>query len=146
MKDIKGWEGLYAVTEDGKIWIYPRKWKAGTGGEFAHQGKWASLKWLSAGYPAVCLRKDCFIRKVRIHRLVAETFIANPSSLKEVNHKNGIKTDNRVENLEWCSHRENMKHAEKLGLLEKGKLNILNMTHEQRVIAGKMGAKARWER
>ncbi len=64
------------------------------------------------GYVTVSLHG----KHVKIHRLVAEAFIPNPDNLPMVNHINGIKTDNRVENLEWCNNSHNMQHAYDTGL------------------------------
>ena len=66
------------------------------------------------GYCRVDLSKSGKIKRHRVHRLVAETFIPNPYNLLEVNHIDGNKQNNNVNNLEWCSHSYNMKEACKL--------------------------------
>jgi len=68
------------------------------------------------GYLRLELSKDGGRKHFRIHRLVIETFLPNPENKPQVNHINGIKNDNRIENLEWCTALENMQHAHKTGL------------------------------
>lgn len=63
------------------------------------------------GYYDVALYKEKKATHKLVHRLVAEAFIPNPENKPEVNHKNGIKTDNTVNNLEWCSTQENIRHS-----------------------------------
>ena len=76
------------------------------------------------GYLMVALCFKGTKTNIRLHRLVAKTFIPNSDYKAEVNHKNGIKTDNSVTNLEWITKSENMKHAYKIGLQTKGKFPI----------------------
>lgn len=90
MKDIKNYEGLYAVTEDGNVWSYKNK-------------KFLKLGHHHSGYLNVRLFKNGVGKVYSVHRLVAETYIPNPNNYPCVNHKNELKDDNRVHNLEWCS-------------------------------------------
>jgi len=78
---------------------------------------WRKIKWrilkndLSSKYPAIELSNNGKRKRFFIHRLVAQEFIINPYNKPQINHKNWVKTDNRVENLEWCTSSENNFHS-----------------------------------
>lgn len=101
MKDIAGYEGQYAVTEDGRVWSYKRN-------------RFMTLQPIYSGYMRAALRdsNNGQSRKLHlVHRLVAQAFIPNPDAKPEVNHKNSIRDDNRLANLEWSTRSENNQHA-----------------------------------
>jgi hypothetical protein len=95
------------------------------------------------GYLCVSLCHKGLCKSINVHRIIAETFIPNPYNKKQVNHINGIKTDNRVENLEWVSHSENMIHAITNGLFLPPQKNRLDLSKEvyQYDLQGKFIAK-----
>ena len=85
------------------------------------------------GYHEVLLSENGKTNQYRVHRLVAETFLPNPSNLPCVNHKDGNKLNNHISNLEWCTKSENIKHSYKNGLQTKvtnphGTYRVLNET------------------
>lgn len=101
--DIKGFEGLYAISPSGEIQSVYRK---------------TLLKgWTeSIGYRAVSLWKDGQQKRRTVHSLLAEAFLPNSLNLPEVNHKDGVKLNNSLDNLEWVSGSENIRHAFSTGL------------------------------
>lgn len=116
--EIKGTDGMYAVSRLGEIWS-----------NWTHK-KLAPIL-TKRGYLTVTIKFSDGLKIKRVHRLVAEAFIPNPENKPDINHINGIKTDNRDVNLEWCTCSENQYHAFKLGLREpspnmKGKFNENN--------------------
>jgi len=117
LMDVDGFNGDYKVSRDGHVYSFK-------------YGKCRQLKYAinKKGYAAYKLTKDAIGYPKIGHRLVAEAFIENPDGLPQVNHKNGNKLDNSVENLEWCSAQQNKAHAVKTGLfstvgLEKAALS-----------------------
>lgn len=105
----------YLVSKDGKI--YSKRFK-----------KFLTPKVNWDGYHRIQIWENNKCRMVSWHRVIAETFIPNPDNKPVVNHKNGIKDDNRVENLEWCTQQENIQHSWKNGLSKSNKpVDMLDM-------------------
>ncbi len=116
LRDIAGYEGSYGVTEDGRVWSYPKMWLSGFGRRCSHQGRFLTLFHHSGGYLSVALSRDGQTRLRFVHRLVAQAYIPNPQHLPEVNHIDANKKNNHRSNLEWNTRLQNAKHAKRHNL------------------------------
>ena len=102
-KDVRNYEGLYQVSNTGLVKRIPSvKCK---------KERILSQGTQKTGYNYVNLSKNGETHTKRVHRLVAEAFIPNIDNLPEVNHKNEIKNDNRIDNLEWCTREYNLNYG-----------------------------------
>lgn len=108
-KDIPGYQNLYMVSSHGKV----------TSLNYHRTGKKKELKLkkIKKGYLAIGLSKNGERKWMQVHRLVGMAFIPNQNNSLEINHKNGNPSDNNVDNLEWVTHRENILHAYRTGLI-----------------------------
>ena len=106
-KEIEGYDGDYLISNLGKVKSlkYNKEYilKQGIDG---------------SGYHFVNLYKNNISKMFFVHRLVSKAFIPNPENKPEINHKNGIKSNNQFSNLEWATSSENTKHAYYTGLME----------------------------
>lgn len=105
-KDIKGYEGLYQVSNLGNVKACEKEWSSHHSAKLKHKAQLLKAD-DNHGYKRVSLHKNKKYKHFAVHRLVAETFILNPENKPYINHKNFIRSDNRVENLEWVNHKEN---------------------------------------
>lgn len=108
---IPNYEHIYLINEYGSVINIIN------GKEIAHTFQ-------GTGRPKVELYKKGIRKNFKVHRLVALTFIPNPHNKPQINHIDGVKTNNHVSNLEWCTHRENADHAIARGLMGHQKLRI----------------------
>jgi|LakMenE18May11ns_1017448.scaffolds.fasta_scaffold9683875_2 hypothetical protein len=123
-KSVIGYEGFYEVSNQGRVRSVDRfvmQVINGVQTKCLYKGRILKFTNDNSGYPMVTLSALGKIKTFRIHRLVADVFIENPESKKTVNHINAIKTDNRIENLEWATQLENNVHANYNGLINRKK-------------------------
>lgn len=99
-KDIEGYEGLYQVSNKGRVKSF-------------HSGEGKIMKpgTHPLGYKSVTLFKDKKGKVAKVHRLVAQAFIPNPENLPVINHKDENPSNNNVENLEWCTQKYNLNYG-----------------------------------
>ena len=118
--DIQGYEGLYVISKEGIVNALPRYNIDKNGKKKFYPGRVLKFDTTGTGtcrYSRVTLSKDGVIARFSVHRLVALTFIPNPDDKPFVNHIDNNTFNNNVSNLEWCTHEENMVHAQEQGRL-----------------------------
>lgn len=116
-KDIDGYNGAYQISNLGNIQRIKRRlsYSGGNGGRTIAEKLLAPVVG-KTGYLAVFLTKNGKFYNHYIHRLVAAAFVPNPDNKRTVNHIDGDKSNNAADNLEWATHKENIKHAIDIGL------------------------------
>lgn len=118
-KDIKGYEGSYQVSNLGNVKSLDREMMV-NGGIKQYYSQVRKPSVMKDGYLAMTLWRDSKGKSLRVSRLVAAAFLENPDGYDQVNHKDGIKENNNVDNLEWCSSSQNAQHALRVGLRKSG--------------------------
>lgn len=132
-KDIPGYNGLYQASDQGRIKSLPKAWVVRNGGLHTTTERILKQNNSCHGYCAVSLRKNNITSRVLVHRIIMLTFFGK--SKLQVNHIDGVKDNNKLANLEYCTCSENHKHAFKIGLYsKKGESHHMAKLTEQQVL------------
>lgn len=136
-KDIPNYEGLYQASNMGNIrsldkivpkWNKPYKRKI--------KGRVLKKHKANGGYNVVALHKNKNQKTYKVSRLIGITWKDNPDNKPEINHKNSIRTDDRAENIEWCTRSENVKHSyDKGNANQKGEKNAYSKLTKKKVLS-----------
>lgn len=127
-KDVEGYEGIYQVSNLGRLKsleriVHSKKW------DRREPSKILSPPQLKSGYLIASLHKEGKTKSVLLHRLIAKAFIPNPNNLPQVNHKDGNKQNNMIDNLEWVSAQDNIIHAYTNNLMHPAHGIKINVGH-----------------
>ncbi len=140
-KDVNGYEGLYQVSSLGNVKSMTRRVAFRNGDRLVKERMLRSG--LVSGYRNITLAKDGKTETITVHRLMMLSFFPRPKADLQVNHINGVKDDNRLENLEWVTPARNTNHSIEIGLRDnrgeanvKAKLQQEDVLEIRRLIAG----------
>ena len=128
-KDIKGYDGIYQISDRGRVKSVYRVTKYVTGRTRTEKERVLKQEVNLHGYCTLRLCKNSEYKRFFIHRLIANAFIPNPKNKSSINHINSIRDDNEIDNLEWVTHSENCIHGHKYG----------NMKNSSKVHCGNVG-------
>jgi hypothetical protein len=126
-KNIKGYEGYYQISNLGNLKALSREVRHPNGGVRKTKERISQGSTDGKGYKVATLSKEGNSERVLIHRLVALAFLKNKYNLPVINHKDGVKHNNKVNNLEWSTYQHNIQHSfnNKLQVVPKGENNKL---------------------
>lgn len=142
MKPIPGHEGRYSVTAMGNVWAHEKTRVMPHGGTRTYPARWLSPQLSRDGYLLVTLCTNGRTQTFSVHRLVALAWLPNPNGYRNVNHRDGDKTRNAADNLEWCTTSHNNLHAWKTGLRTSSEAHKENMRRAQTIGAAQKRARA----
>lgn len=127
-KDIKGYEGLYQVSSLGRVKSLKREFYSGMNYQLkkSYPERILKKRYTKTGYVYVGLSKKGDVRKFKVHRLVAMAFLPNPHNKSCVDHTNGVRDDNRLENLRWVDASQNMRNPHTVKSVARAKMGENN--------------------
>lgn len=123
-RPVKNYEGWYEVSSYGRVRSLDRVVVYSDGRKCLWKGKILKIRKDNVGYLYCILYKNTRHKTSKVHRLVAQAFIPNPDNLPVINHKDEVKTNNRVENLEWCTQSYNINYGTRNEKVSKPVLQI----------------------
>lgn len=135
-KGVKGWESFYQVSNLGSVRSLDRTYIRKDGFSVNKKGRVMKTPLNSDGYPIIHLKADGRRRTTRVHRIVAESLIPNPNNFSEVNHKDEDKTNNNIDNLEWCTHYYNANYGTMLTRMYEHPNQIASLERSKKPIVG----------
>jgi hypothetical protein len=118
-RQVPGYEGLYAVSNLGRIQSLPKMKHTPQGKMFVSKPKFLKPSKINSGYLIVTLCNNGKSERKLVHILTAEVYVDNPNGYGFVNHEDGNKENNAARNLSWCTRSMNMQHAYETGLIRK---------------------------